>query len=262
MKNAAVHGAAAALRGVEAGTEPFEIGRVAAIDLDGEESGRRDMQSVLGLMLDGLGEFFRVNLAQSEVHAGEVLAIQRVELGVIGGTVFGAEPPAPVATFRGEQRLISLLQAGFRGGIATLLHARLGSSRISLTRIPEQFPSGNIFGVTNPDVEIGVDPRGGENSAGGGDFLGGSDGFAGGQRAEILITLNAFVKFAQEFAAVAGVILPGIFAVEKQADGQRLLARDAFAEKTQTSVQVGGSGFAGHAAVDEADQVREMVVAK
>src|SRR5260370_6633407 len=167
MKNAAVDGAGAGLGGVEAGAEPFEIGSVAAIDLDGEESGRRDMQSVLGLVLDGLGEFFRGNLAQSEVHAGEVLAIQRVELGVIGGTVFGAEPPAPVATFRGEQRLISLLQAGFRGGIATLLHARLGSSRIGLARVPEQFPSGNIFGVTNPDVEIGVDPRGGEESPSG-----------------------------------------------------------------------------------------------
>src|SRR5260370_41948302 len=167
MKHAARHGAAAALRGVEAGAELFEIGRVAAIDLDGEESGGRDMQSVLGLVLDGLGEFFRGNLAQSEVHAGEVLAIERVELSVVGGTGLGAEPPAPVAAFRCGQRFTSLLQAGFRGGIATLLHARLGSSRIGLARVPEQFPSGNIFGVTNPDVEIGVDPRGGEESPSG-----------------------------------------------------------------------------------------------
>src|SRR5713101_4495520 len=212
MKNAAVHGAAAPLGGVEAGAEPFEIGSVAAIDLDGEESGGRDMQSVLGLVLDGLGEFFRGNLAQSEVHAGEVLAIQRVELSVVGGTVFGAEPPAPVAAFRGEQRFISLFQAGFRWAIAALLLACLGGSRVGLARVPEQFPCGNIFGVTNPDVEIGVDPRGGEDSASGRYFLVGRDGFAGGQRSKILIGLNSFVEFAQELAAVAGVVLPGIFA--------------------------------------------------
>src|SRR5216684_9242869 len=190
MKNAAVHGAAAALRGVEAGAEPFEIGRVAAIDLDGEESGGRDMQSVLGLVLDGLGEFFRGNLAQSEVHAGKVLAIQRVELSVVGGTVFRAKPPAPVAAFRSEQRFISLLQAGFRWGVAAPLRVCFGGSPISLARVPEQFPCGNIFVVTDPNVEIGVDPGGGENSGGGGNFLGGGDGFAGGQRAEVLIILN------------------------------------------------------------------------
>src|SRR5258708_16106623 len=67
---------------------------------------------------------------------------------------------------------------------------------------------------------------------------------------------------AQEFAPIAGVILPSIFAVEKQTDGQRLLARHAFAEKTQAAVQVRGGGFAIHAAVDEADEVREMVIAE
>src|SRR5258707_4209224 len=120
MKNAAVHGAAAPLGGVEAGAEPFEIGSVAAIDLDGEESGGRDMQSVLGLVLDGLGEFFRGNLAQSEVHAGELLAIQRVELSVVGGTALRAEPPAPVAALPGQQRIISLIHAGLRSAFAAL----------------------------------------------------------------------------------------------------------------------------------------------
>src|SRR6266446_6774906 len=262
MKNAAMHGAAAALRSVEAGTEPFEIGRVAAIDLDIEESGRRDLQGVLGLVLDGLCEFFRSNLAEREVHAGKVLAIQRVKFSVVGRAVLGAKPPAPVAAFRGEKRFVCFFQAGFRWGVAAPLRVCFGSSPISLARVPKQFPCGNIFGVTDPDLKIGVDSGGGEVSADSRNFLGGGDGSVGGQRAEILIILNTFVKFAQEFAAVAGVIFPGIFAVEKQADGQRLLARDAFAEKTQTSVQVGGSGFAVHAAVDEADQVREMVVAK
>src|SRR6266852_4672221 len=215
MKNAAMHGATAALGGVEAGTEPFKIGRVAAIDLDIEESGRRDLQGMLRLVLDGLGEFFRGNLAESEVHAGKVLAIQRVELSVVGGTVFRAKPPAPVAAFRSEQRFISLLQAGFRWGVAAPLRVCFGGSPISLARVPEQFPCGNIFGVTDPNIEIGVDPRSGEDSGGRGKFVGGGDSFAGRQRAEILSILNAFVKIAQEVAAAAGVILPGIFAVEK-----------------------------------------------
>src|ERR1700724_4575964 len=101
MKYAAVHGAAAALGRVQAGAQPFEIGSVAAIDLDGEEAGRGNLQCVLGLALDGLGEFFRRELGERKIDAGEVLAIQRVEFRVVGGTVLRAEPPAPVAALSG-----------------------------------------------------------------------------------------------------------------------------------------------------------------
>ena len=48
--------------------------------------------------------------------------------------------------------------------------------------------------------------------------------------------MNASVEFAQNLAPIARIVFPGIFAVEKQADGQRLLARHAFAEKTQAAV--------------------------
>src|ERR1700730_9484906 len=116
--------------------------------------------------------------------------------------------------------------------------------------------------MTNPHVEVCVDPRRGENSVGGGDFLCGSDGFASGQRAKILVLLNALVEFAQEFAAITRVILPRIFAVEKEADGQRLLAGHAFAKKAQATVEVGGSGFGVHTAVNETDQIGKMVIAK
>src|SRR5882762_6917903 len=101
MKNAAVHGTAAALGRIKAGAEPFEIRGVAAIDLDVDEAGGRDLQGVFGLTLDGLGEFFGGDLSKRQVHAGEVLAIERVEFGIVGGTVLGAEPPAPIAAFRG-----------------------------------------------------------------------------------------------------------------------------------------------------------------
>src|SRR5258708_40023580 len=103
MENAAVHGAAAAWWGEEAGAEPLEIGRVAAVDLDGEKAGRRHMQGVLGLALDWLGQLFRRDLAEREIHSGEVLAIERVEFSIVGRAVFRAEPPAPIAAFRGQQ---------------------------------------------------------------------------------------------------------------------------------------------------------------
>src|ERR1700687_2838283 len=109
-----------------------------------------------------------------------MLAVKRVEFRIVRGAVLRAEPPAPVAAFRREQRLISFFQAGVRRGIVAILLARFGVVRIGAPRVPEQLPGGNIFVVPTPDVEIGVDPRSGENSGGGGDFLGGGDGFAGG----------------------------------------------------------------------------------
>jgi len=47
---------------IEAGAEPLEIRSVATIYFDVDEAGGRDLQGVLGLALDGLGEFFRGDL--------------------------------------------------------------------------------------------------------------------------------------------------------------------------------------------------------
>src|SRR5438309_4647383 len=101
MKNTAVHGTAAALGRVEPGAEPLEIRSVATIYFDIDETGGRDLQGVFGLAFDGFGQLFRGDLSEREVHAGEVLAVKGVELGIVGGAMLRAEPPAPVAALRG-----------------------------------------------------------------------------------------------------------------------------------------------------------------
>src|SRR5260370_29353437 len=116
--------------------------------------------------------------------------------------------------------------------------------------------------MADPDVEIGVDPGSGENAGGGGKIAGGANRFRRSERAEILIALDACIKLAEKRAAVPRVVFPGIFAVEKKTNGQRLIARHALSEMAHAIVKIGSSGFGVHAAVDETDEGREMVIAK
>src|SRR5260370_25487180 len=113
MESAAGQGPGAAFWRVEAGAEALEIGCGAGVEIDGEKAGRRYMQGVLGLALDGLGQLFRRDLAEREIHSGEMLAIEGVEFRIVGGAVLRTEPPAPVAAFRDQERLVSFFQGGF-----------------------------------------------------------------------------------------------------------------------------------------------------
>ena len=71
------------------------------------------------------------------------------------------------------------------------------------------------------------------------------------------ILLDAAVELAQEVAAVPGVIFPGVFAVEDQADGGGSAVGLAIADHANAAVQILGCGVGAHAAVDEADQDRK-----
>src|SRR6266849_2424022 len=136
IEDAAVHGTTTALGGIEAGTEPFEIGSVAAVDGDVEQTCGRELKGVLGLALDGLGQFFGGDLAQREINGGQMLAIEGVEFGVVGGAVLGAEPPAPVATLGGEQRFVRYLKRGFGGGVRPSLLLCFDGAGIGIARVP------------------------------------------------------------------------------------------------------------------------------
>src|SRR5437879_4686106 len=116
--------------------------------------------------------------------------------------------------------------------------------------------------MANPHVEIGVDPGSGENPCGGGKRAGSGNRFGRGKGAKILIALDARVKLAKKRAAVSWVVFPGIFAVEKKANGEWLIARHVFSQMAHAVVQVGCSGFRVHAAVDKTDEIREMMIAK
>src|SRR6266478_2813442 len=109
--------------------------------------------------------------------------------------------------------------------------------------------------MADPHVKVGVDPGGRENSGSGGNFTGCGNGLAGGERAEILIALDTGVEFAEESAAVARVIFPGVFAVEKKTDGERVIARHVVTEMTQPTMEIRGGFLCVHAAVNETDEV-------
>src|SRR5260370_939916 len=137
IEDAAVHRAAAAFRRIQPGAEPFEIGGVAAVDLDVEPAGRSQLQRVFGSALDGLGQFFARHLTQREVNGRQVLAIKRVELGVVRGAVLRAVPPAPVAALRREKRFPGFPEGGFGGGVRSSLFASFEGARVSFAGVPE-----------------------------------------------------------------------------------------------------------------------------
>ena len=83
--------------------------------------------------------------------------------------------------------------------------------------------------MANPNIEIRVDPGSGENSGVRRNNAGGGDRFRRGERPKILISVDSAVKFAQEFAAISGIVFPGVFAVQKQANREWLRGLHAFA---------------------------------
>src|SRR5260370_12177768 len=107
-----------------------------------------------------------------------------------------------------------------------------------------------------------VDPRSGKKSGGSWNFTGGGNGFAGGQRAEILVALNASVKLAEEGAPVPGVVFPGIFAIEEKTNREVPIALHGFSEMAHSNVEIRRGGFGVHAAVSETDKIGEGVFAK
>ncbi len=116
--------------------------------------------------------------------------------------------------------------------------------------------------MADPDVKVGIDPRTGRDSLHRGDFARFTQGFADGEGADVRVARNPPVELAQKFAAVAGVILPGIFAVENQRQGQRAARVHAFGDGADAAVEVFGGRARVHAAVNEADQIGKIMIAK
>src|SRR5229473_672671 len=116
--------------------------------------------------------------------------------------------------------------------------------------------------MADPHVEIGVNPGSGENPGSGGKRAGGGNRFGRREGAKILIALDACVKLAKKRPAVPGVVFPGIFAVEKNTNGEGLIARHVFSQMAHAIVKIGCSRSGVHAAIDKTDKIREVVIAK
>jgi len=259
---AAMHGGFLEIGGVESGAEPFEIAGFAAVHGDAEEIGRRKDEGALRRALDGLGEGFGGFGAEGEVDFGEVGAVDGVELGVVDGAVFGAVPPAPVAALGGEQRFVGVSDTlGSDGGGAERGIDAQGAF-VDFVSVAEEVPGADVLGMAGPDVEIRVDPGAGDDVGDGGEFAGSGDRFRGGERADIGVSLDAGVETAEEIAAIAGEILPGVLAVENEGNSERAIGMGALADGADAAMKVFGGGVGGHAAVNKADEVGEIVVAE
>src|SRR2546427_6687267 len=63
-------------------------------------------------------------------------------------------PPVPITAFGNKNFFESQFALGFAGACGTL--------RIELARMIEVVPGAIVFGSTDPDIEVSVDPRAGE----------------------------------------------------------------------------------------------------
>src|SRR6266481_4098708 len=212
--------------------------------------------------LNGFREFLGGHLPEGQVDGRQVLAEKRVELRVIRGAVFRAKPPAPIAALGGQQGFARLAERRFARGILAAFRARIRGASKRFSGVPEQLPGRDIFAVSDPHVEVRIDPGGWKDSSRRGHFAGGRDRFADGKGAKILVTFDALVELAQKLASVARVVFPGVFTVEKQTNRERLGALHALAERPQSSMKVLRSGFSLHPAVDKPDQIGKMVIAE
>src|SRR5277367_6074273 len=122
IEGPAMHGTATALRRIQTGPEPFEVGSVSPIHSNLQKARRRQLQRVLWLTLDGFCQLLRSDLPKRQVNGRQMLSIQRVELCVVRRAVLRTVPPAPIASLRSQQGFHRLLQRSFcRGAVAALL---------------------------------------------------------------------------------------------------------------------------------------------
>src|SRR5262249_39089051 len=130
---------------------PVKVSSGGRLDLWTDVSGLRDDASPPDVPTgDRLREMIRRSGAQRLIDVREMLAIELVKVTVVGRMVLRTIPPVPVAAF-GNQYLFEGESAGFIVCSRRLL-------RIKITRGREIVPGEIIFGRSDPDVEVRVDP--------------------------------------------------------------------------------------------------------
>jgi hypothetical protein len=79
---------------------------------------------------DGAGEFGGGREFESAVDVGEVVAEELIELGAVGGFVFGAVPPAPVAAFGDEDLFVGEVALGGGDLVFVLVEGGAGEAEV------------------------------------------------------------------------------------------------------------------------------------
>src|SRR5438105_1738221 len=92
----AVHGGSAAVGGIHGGADPIEVSGDVAVDTRMDVSHLRREGDLFALGTrhgDGVSEVVGRRGAERGVDVGEMLAVELVEVSVVGGMVLGAVPP-------------------------------------------------------------------------------------------------------------------------------------------------------------------------
>src|SRR3954447_12076054 len=89
--------------------------------------------------------------AQQPENIRKMAAVQFIEIAIIGGMVFRAVPPVPIASFCYQEFLI--------GELLIAIGDIVGLTRVEVASFSEIIPRQIVFGSADPDVEVRVDPR-------------------------------------------------------------------------------------------------------
>ena len=189
-----------------------------------------------------------------------MLAVERIEFGVVNRSVFRAVPPIPIAAFGREKRFLRSRQP--RHGLGRSESRAFERLSIFHARFAEQFPCANILRVSNPDIEIRADPRPRENPFH--NRLAGVSWMASlTVRGRISGSSSILlIKFSQEIPAVARVVFPRVFAVEDYAHRCGSAGRLTISDCANPPVQVIRRNIRAHPAVNKSNQIRQIMVAE
>ena len=204
--------------------------------------------------LDGHRQLIRGRAAQEPIDVAQVLSVEQVEFIIVGGGVLRSVPPAPVAAFRHPE---FLLRQAPRVGLDLGILRVLGEE---IARFAQHIPGAIVLVGANPDVVIGVDP-GARDDVRQRARLGQPQRLACRDGAQLRVGSHATVKRLQEFPPVAGVVFPGVFAVQDHRNHRRPLA-GASSYRLNALVQIGGGDLGIHAGIGKPNQVGKLVVAE
>src|SRR5215470_3309164 len=165
---------------------------------------------------DGLGKVVRRSRPERLIHIRKMLAIELIELAIVGRVMLRAVPPVPVAAFGNEQL--------FERQLPLLLRTIRCCLFVEVARVVEVVPRLVVFGSTDPDVEVGMNPRAGSNGIQYIHVTMALDRLRNGQRFDLWIFLQAIVKPPEKLAAGFGIVFPGVFSVENDRKNHVLTA--------------------------------------
>ena len=205
-------------------------------------------------------------IADDVVDSRQGVSELGIEAAIVATVLVGAIPPEPVAALRGVDLFHCCCQ---RGRIEPVL-ARFDKP----AHLAQIIPGAVLFGFADPGQVIRADPTAGPQTVerrlvgkllderAGGDGL---DGARGG------FFFQQPIDLVEELLAVVVVVLPGILAVEDDADEVRPLARsetvhrliiELLADGQEAIHKIACRFLAGRAAVGEADLVAQHLVAE